>query len=798
MNKIIYKTMLVIVCAVLTLNCFTYHLPALADNNDQTWTISTKDTEVTLAVLNNQPVIMQIKNKINSQNWLKAPSVITLINHIKISQQDITLDWKYVSAKVENNGNKVTFVFKNDSPSLELQSVWTAASDTGALRHSMSIQNNTDQDIIIYNQPTLSFSADAQNNLTLRAINKDGNTPDAKGIYDYKINNNFKNDITFTPGNVGSGYIPLAMLQSNNQHGIFVGFEWPDGDILVNNSNNVTSVKIGMHNNFKTVLPKGNSFQFPTSFIGTYTGDFDDGSNVLKNWLFQNNMPDVNRSNPDTPFVEINAFYYEGIQKANWVSCEDNFLKPLQELHNLGVQEVTTDIGWWPALGDWRGDSVRWPSGMAAIGQAVKNAGMRFGMYYTFQNGMSTDPDALTSVGPNGHPDWFQNDKKEAGVDLGNADAVNWIKNRLLQCLNNYGASTFRSDFYPILTTTTRINRGHYSGIDTAYWSATGFYDILDYLIANKADFRYEACNWGGNYKDYATSKRASTIFLTDTYTALDCRKSFYDSSYAFPSIQLSTPLMDNTPQNYPGWHNYRYRSAMLGAWYAHPDTPLEMSDNELSSIRNSISIYKSWVKPLVRDCADLYHILPRPDGKNWDGVQYFDTKTGKGIAFIFKPSDKVANTKNIKLKGLNPSDSYTIWTEDGSSARKTTTGKELMEQGINLTLVGNYMSDLIYIKKYDQTTSSSQVSGISQVASSSQAVANSQTTTSSQISAGSQTVIAVSTPVSGTSAGTDIGLLTTSAGSGSNPNTGEAGILALIVAAAVSSAAVIMIKCNK
>ena len=28
---------------------------------------------------------------------------------------------------------------------------------------------------------------------------------------------------------------------------------------------------------------------------------------------------------------------------------------------------------------------------------------------------------------------------------------------------------------------------------------------------------------------------------------------------------------------------------------------------------------------------ADLYHILPRPDGKNWDGVQYYDPASGEG-----------------------------------------------------------------------------------------------------------------------------------------------------------------------
>ncbi len=112
--------------------------------------------------------------------------------------------------------------------------------------------------------------------------------------------------------------------------------------------------------------------------------------------------------------------------------------------------------------------------------------------------------------------------------------------------------------------------------------------------------------------------------------------------------------------------------------------------------------MYREKIKPLVRD-ADLYHVLPRPDGVNWDGVQYIDADSEndiKGAVFVFKPSAEGGNQKQIKLRGLNRTKKYKLEFEDNSSQNITLTGNYLMNNGLSVTLKDDVDSEIIWIKE--------------------------------------------------------------------------------------------------
>ena len=59
-----------------------------------------------------------------------------------------------------------------------------------------------------------------------------------------------------------------------------------------------------------------------------------------------------------------------------------------------------------------------------------------------------------------------------------------------------------------------------------------------------------------------------------------------------------------------------------------------------------------------LKMCIRDSHVLPRPDGVNWDGIQYVDADSEneiKGALFVFKPSEQGGKTKTIRLRGLVP-----------------------------------------------------------------------------------------------------------------------------------------------
>ena len=138
--------------------------------------------------------------------------------------------------------------------------------------------------------------------------------------------------------------------------------------------------------------------------------------------------------------------------------------------------------------------------------------------------------------------------------------------------------------------------------------------------------------------------------------------------------------------------------------------TPYEMRTHMLGAIlswatdnpvyRQHIALYKSRQRPILRG-ANVYHILPMPDGVNWDGLQYFNPDLDKGSVFLFKPSTYAADgdARVIKLKGLDRTATYTLTFQDRTNLNCTATGAQLMDDGITVSgMTGERASEIIWI----------------------------------------------------------------------------------------------------
>jgi hypothetical protein len=118
-------------------------------------------------------------------------------------------------------------------------------------------------------------------------------------------------------------------------------------------------------------------------------------------------------------------------------------------------------------------------------------------------------------------------------------------------------------------------------------------------------------------------------------------------------------------------------------------------TDEEKAAVATAVATYKTKIRPLVRN-ADLYHILPRPDNRNWDGIQYFDPATKRGVVYLFKPATGT-DSMTIKLRGVEPGARYRVTFEDGSNHSVEKTGQELRE-GLAVTLRGAPVSELVFL----------------------------------------------------------------------------------------------------
>ncbi|MBO5069762.1 MAG: alpha-galactosidase [Roseburia sp.] len=514
------------------------------------------------------------------------------------------------------------------------------------------------------------------------------------------------------------GHIPMIYFEREMQ-GAYVAVEWTSCRIKAVPMTGGIKVSIDLQEDFSTNLPKGGVLDVPPVYVGVYNGDIEDGSNIFKRWFFLEKTPKTFLENENEPLTQTDQQFDLNVD-------------------GLGIQSVKWDYGWWgdEKLPGCEGGILCYYEGswmlrspfykdvlercgcktLADFGKKVREMGLNWTMYVLLHDSQKAlyPGDELTSVGPTGHSEWFTG-RRIFGLcptaDLGNEECVEYLKRKLYEFFTSNYIGTWRTDFEPIPFASDKVNRHDANGTDVQYWCSKGFFDIVDYLLENIPGFRYECCSSGGSLKDFATMRRTSVFNNDDSADYESLRTTFYDSSYCFPPSQLQWPLNPDTfcpdcEAHYKGYGNkdFGFRSVimgavMLGSWCGSEDNKT-LKYNLLDYYKEYVNLHNEKIKHLVRH-ANLYHILPRPDGIHWDGMQYGMVEIPEnricGASFIFKPSDQDGTRKRIPVRGLNPDITYSAEFYEHKAQSFVATGRELMEKGFEIELTEVCDSDIVF-----------------------------------------------------------------------------------------------------
>ena len=71
-----------------------------------------------------------------------------------------------------------------------------------------------------------------------------------------------------------------------------------------------------------------------------------------------------------------------------------------------------------------------------------------------------------------------------------------------------------------------------------------------------------------------------------------------------------------------------------------------------------------------------------------------------KGVAFLFKPSAEEGDTRTVCLRGLDGETLYRVRFEDHPESDAEYTGRQLMEEGIEVTIPGDVGSEILWIEE--------------------------------------------------------------------------------------------------
>ncbi len=722
-------------------------------------TLTNAGTTITLNVSENKLYITNVATTASNVNMLVENSEFALPKCYQTefpSKETFDLNWVFTSAvKFENKEvndsmtSGLIYNFEDSEQKIKCRVYCVVRDDlSGPFEFYTEVENCNDSAFRIAPFDFASFTVDVIDETTTDYIkinregwvaggftinSGDGNRNSVEGFNRINLSKIKRWATAYATTDDGNkDDFPAIYVDRNGKDGLFIALEWTHGAVkFVNNHNNTATTTVNLDVSdekpkfFTTEISAGDTLLLPSVYLMPYDGSLDDGSNIYKNWFFECKTIPTLRDNPNEPLTQIDPQMYPPVAA------------------EYGIESIKWDYGWWTTHqftephsleGSWvlRNPDFMWwlneagVSTMAEYGEYMDSYGLNWAMYVLLHDSVDLNNNVTDQYGEFNsitHPEWFSSETSGSDsklADLGNVECVNYIKTTLTDLFSTNHIDTWRTDFQPIVSVSEHENRHDANGTDVSYWATKGFFEIIDHLYDSVEGFRYECCSMGGRQKDLYTATKAVVINVEDSSRYLNMRAAFYDSSYILHPAQLQIPCNLNTfdPNSeqyyfpeiaapevangetydfYDSMMNMGFRSTIIGVPHWAPWEGVPYWDY----YREYIAMYKEKIRPLMRK-AELYHILPRPDGTNWDGIMYADPDSAneiKGVVFLFKPSADVENVKNIVFDGLDENTVYQLTFEDRPEQNCTATGADLMTKGIDVEIkyVG---SEIIWITK--------------------------------------------------------------------------------------------------
>jgi len=669
------------------------------------WLLRTDDTRLVLAAGAQCPEIRSLRATGDDHDWAGDGMVVPLSCRASVDGKDVVLEWQYRGSEADDAGGKVSLYYECEQLALSLRSVWRARPGRGPVEHWAEIRNRSARTVTIGTPRSLGLTWLSMPGATdLWWIRRGGgNASTQGGTYVEPVRPRLDLELVSSPTD-GASPVPWAALQSGGERGLYVGWEFSGvGSVEVHAAESADHLRlsVGSRADFRTDLPPGGVLAVPPAFVGCYRGTIDDGAHSLHRFIVDKLRPPVPEGYPD-PTLAYNLYLDAGGNKAR----EADVLKCARICRDLGFETFVPDAMWFPHVGDWRWDPARFPGGIGPVEELVHSSGMFLGLWCAWTNGgLSEDPGAM-SVRRN--PDWFNGEYPAdwqpgpfygGNLCLACDEAREWAAAETQRLVRECRLDYLKHDIGPIVTDCMQTSHRHSHGSDVSYWATVGYYDVMDKLRETFPALVLENCSGGGHIKDFGVIQRSHYTVTTDTLSNLPDRQSIWDSTYAFPPLLLQAYTYDNSyPVEGDSPGPFLWRSAMMSAWQIDPTDATQWNEEQRAQVRREVETYKRWIRPMLRD-AEVHHVLPRPDGVNWDGLFYWSHSLRRGTLYIFRPASDEAE-RTVRLAGLDAARRYRVWSEDGSVEHRTASGEELMARGVAVRLPERYSCDLVFVRE--------------------------------------------------------------------------------------------------
>jgi hypothetical protein len=722
-------------CSLAIVGCCATPAVHADDSRSLRGELASADTAISVEAGEHAPRLTTLRAGSGATAWTNRTDE-TLPELLEVHGAAQPLVWSLDRSASHFESHEIQLVYLSDSPRLKLKWQWRVRAGHGPIEHTLLIQNLSSESVWLPLQPSVRFDWQIDREAALERfwVEKGADAPSAEGTHldalrDGDTWQGSSSTYARPMPNQPREMIPYVLVDEpgGTRRGWYVGIE-TSARTRITLQRTGTSLKEEaglnpMPGPYRTRLPPGGTFATPTIFLGAFAGGPDGAGNILRRWVraVLNNPRTL--SEPSYPPMVSNSW------GSGMAVNEALAQRMITDSAQLGLEMFHLDAGWFRGVGDWQADPAKFPKGIASVADFAHRHGLKFGLWVDWaQAGTSNEPGAL-NVGDPAIRDWLIADPpagwkhtepfKGITIDLGVPAAQAWAARELERLVSDYRLDMLEHDGYLVAQGSSRVDHpaappdpatirtyedsgflwvDGSNSTDVSDHASKAYYQIYEQLRARHPSLLLEVCNDGGRMVDFGSAAHGDYFSTTDTYDPLSNRRAFYDASFVLPPAMLET-YVASWPT--PRIENFRYmlRSGMLG-WFTLMQGTSEWSPEQRTEARVQFALYKSALRPLLRE-ADVYHVAERPDGVQWDGIEYYSARFRRGVLYAFRGTAPDQPTHRFRLQGLKLESRYRLKFQDqGGAANLVLTGQLLMREGVEVTLGLPLSSELIFLEE--------------------------------------------------------------------------------------------------
>ena len=399
----------------------------------------------------------------------------------------------------------------------------------------------------------------------------------------------------------------------------------------------------------------------------------------------------------------------------NWENTGFNFNQDLlaglmKEAKDLGVDMFLLDDGWFAnkyprqndraGLGDWEVNRDKLPGGIAALTDAAREAGVKFGLW--IEPEMVNPKSELFEQ----HPEWaihYPNRKtyyyrNQLVLDLSNPDVQDYVYGAVDRLLSeNPGIAYFKWDCNSPITNIYSPYLKERQGqlyID----HVRGIYRVLQRLQAKYPHLPMMLCSGGGARCDYEALKYFTEFWCSDNTDPVERLYIQWGFSHIFPANAMCAHVT-----NWNRTASVKFRTDVASMCKLGFDIGLhELSAEELEYCRQAVANWKQ-LQPAIMD-GTQYRLVSPYQG-NHMAVNYVSNDRDTAVLFAYDIHPRYQEKLlPVRLQGLDPDKLYRVeeinlmpGTRPALKAHeKKLSGDYLMKVGLEVFTFGSMQSHVV------------------------------------------------------------------------------------------------------